>query len=84
MHDYLQILGVAHDAPAVVIRRANARRAARMHPDFRTGPDRPAADERFALRAGVRRPALLDVAIDFLDMTAIVDRMQASFFRAPR
>jgi hypothetical protein len=83
VHDYLHILGVAHDAPAVVIRRANARHGARMHPDFRTGTA-AAADERFVRRAGVRRPALLDIAIDFLDMTAIVDRMQASFFRTPR
>jgi len=70
VHDYFHILGVSDAAPAEEIRRASRRHSMRAHPDFRDGASpssAPAAD-------------LDDIAIDFVDMTAIVDRMQAAFF----
>jgi len=71
VHDFFEILGVSDDAPASEIRRACARRERRSHPDFRQGE--PGA-----------RPAppapRTDAAIDFVDMAAIVERMQGAFF----
>jgi hypothetical protein len=72
VHDFFQILGVSDAAPAHELRRALRRRPARSHPDFHHGAAAPLApDDR----------ALDDVAIDFIDMHPIVDRMQAAFFR---
>jgi hypothetical protein len=74
VHDYFHILGVSDGAPAEEIRRASRRHNERAHPDFRDGAGpaaTPAAD-------------LEDIAIDFVDMTAIVDRMQAAFFGPDR
>ena len=79
MHDYLDILGVAPDAPAGEIRRACARRTARWHPDF-TAIDASAISGPLASRfASARWP---DAAIDFIDMGVVVDRMQRGFFGA--
>lgn len=71
VHDFFEILGVSDDAPASEIRRACARRERRTHPDFRHGEPgaRPAPP---APRS--------DAAIDFVDMAAIVERMQGAFF----
>ena len=73
MHDYFHILGVSDAAPADEIRRAFRRRPDRSHPDFRDG-------SLDAGRVDAGRE-LADVAIDFVDVSAIVDRMQAAFFR---
>ena len=77
MHDYLDILGVADDAPAGEIRRACARRTSRWHPDF-TAIDGAAISGQPASRFASAR--LTDAAIDFIDMGVVVDRMQRGFF----
>jgi hypothetical protein len=77
VHDYFDILGLPVDAPASEVRRAVRRRAARSHPDFRrTAAGLPAISARsFAVR-----PPVADAAVDFVDMGAFVDRIQAAFF----
>ena len=81
MHDYFEIVGVSPDARPPDIRRACRRRAPASHPDFRH-------DEVAAGPADAERDAdaadLVDVAIDFVDMTAVVERMQAAFFGTTR
>ena len=79
MHDYFDILGLPTNAAASEIRRACARRARRSHPDFREASAPPASS---APTAPKDSPSF-DVAIDFLDMTVLVDRMQAAFFHSP-
>jgi len=73
VHDYFEILGVAPDAHALDIRRACARRASRAQPDFLEAGSHP-----------VPPLQLVDVAVDFLDTSDIVERMRAAFFRAAR
>ena len=85
MHDYFEILGVSPDARAGEIQRACRRHSAIAHPDFRdeTGATTRAAVD--AARGRDRAPVeLADVAIDFVDMTAVVDRMQIAFFATAR
>ncbi|HET9369732.1 MAG TPA: hypothetical protein VFO19_05770 [Vicinamibacterales bacterium] len=77
MHDYLDILGVAPDAPAGEIRRACARRTSRWHPDF-TASDGSSIASPYASRFASAR--LTDAAIDFIDMGVVVDRMRRAFF----
>ena len=74
MHDYFHILGVSDGTPADEIRRAARRHLERSHPDFRKPPDRRLLANR----------APDDVAIDFVDMAAIVERMQTAFFGPER
>lgn len=74
MHDYFHILGVSDGAPADEIRRASRRHLDRSHPDFRDRSD----------RASAVLPEPHDVAVDFVDMAAIVDRMQSVFFGPDR
>jgi hypothetical protein len=74
VHDYFHILGVSDGAPADEIRRAARRHLERSHPDFRNRPDRRVLT--------AREPD--DVAIDFVDMAAIVERMQTAFFGPER
>jgi len=84
VHDYFDILGVPRDARGGAIRRASARRAARLPPDFLDGGNLAGAA---ASRPAVTAPSLVDlqdVAIDFVDMTPIVDRMRAAFFDSDR
>jgi len=77
VHDYFDILGVSRDASAQEIRRACARRALKAPPDFDGDGRSPAP------LAADRRPfrEFADVAVDFVDMADIADRMQAAFFR---
>jgi hypothetical protein len=79
VHDYFAILGIAPGAPASVIRSAHSRRRAAVHPDFRASGDRPVRPRRgAAFRAG--RPA--DAAVNFIEMSALVDGMEAAFFHS--
>jgi hypothetical protein len=77
VHDLFDILGLPINALPSDIRRAYARRPRRVHPDFceagavttasipaRLSPDGPAGD----------------LAVDFLNVSSLVDRMQAAFF----
>jgi hypothetical protein len=78
VHDYFDIIGIPGGASAREIRRACARRTGAGHPDFRVG--RLAAGPPASTTATVVLPEATDVAIDFVDMTPIVARMQAAFF----
>jgi curved DNA-binding protein CbpA len=75
MRDYFDLLGVPPDACAQDIRRAARRRATPSHPDVTDdgGPLPAPADL-------VDRRELADLAIDFVEIGPIVDRMQTAFF----
>jgi len=85
VHDYFEILGVSPDARAQEIQRACRRRSGTAHPDFRDEAD---GTTRAAVEAALGRDRapveLADVAIDFVDMAAVVDRMQIAFFGTSR
>ena len=86
MHDYFEILGVSPDARAREIQLACRRRAPVAHPDFCVETD-PAASR--VLRdtpsdRGHTEAELVDVAVDFVDMAAVVTRMQMAFFGTSR
>ena len=83
MHDYFEILGLSPGAPAVVVRRASARRGAAVHPDFRSAEDRAAAPAGIAA-AGRDSRSPADAAVDFIDMSALVGRIEAAFFGTRR
>ena len=80
MHDYFEILGVSPDARAREIRQAGRRRAAAPHPDFCHEPE--AGPRATGEPAGefAPPPELADAAIDFVDMAAVVARIQLAFF----
>jgi hypothetical protein len=87
VHDYFEILGVSRDACASDIRRA-CRHSRPSHPDFRDSefarPTAVAAPRFTAGDAGAfRSPAAADAAIDFIDVTCLIDRMRDAFFRDP-
>jgi hypothetical protein len=79
VHDLFDILGVSPDARASDIRRACQRHTPVLHPDFDAGAERASLEARPAPRL-----ADGDVAVDFVDMSAFVDRMQAAFFGPAR
>lgn len=79
MHDLFDILGVSPDARASEIRRACQRHTPVLHPDFDAGPDAAPVEPRQAPRLPTD-----DVAVDFVDMSTFVDRMQAAFFGSTR
>ena len=75
MHDFFDIVGLSRSAPPIEVRRVCARVVRRAHPDFR--------HERGAVGSDVQPPTVAvrrDVAVDFVDMSAVIDRIQASFF----
>lgn len=79
MHDLFDIVGLSRSAPPVEARRVFARAIRRAHPDFRRGgAPVPTSDGSFD-GPGVR-PARRDAAVDFVDMSVMIDRMQAAFF----
>ena len=83
MHDYFEIVGVSPGARAREIRQAGRRRATAPHPDFCHDADAPPrAGGEPAAEADPASAELKDAAIDFVDMTAVVARMQAAFFGA--
>lgn len=80
MYDYLDILGVPPDAGAALIRRAESRRTARRHPDLDVNDDdRPPGSAMSRVRPP-STPDPADAALDFLDMTLLVPRIQDAFF----
>ena len=70
MHDFFDILGVSHDARAAEIRRACQGRVSTAHPDVAGGTSLIPVED------------LADAAVDFGNMTSIVERMRAAFFAA--
>lgn len=80
MHDFFDIVGLSRSAPPVEVRRACARLIRRTHPDFgHPGAETrlPAPEASLVIASPVRR----DVAVDFLEMATVLDRMQSAFFR---
>jgi len=81
VYDYFEILGVPADAGMPAIRRAESRRSAGRHPDFSQSADTTRAPGAAVTR---RHPPLtpdrLDVAVDFVNMTALAPRMREAFF----
>ena len=79
MHDFFDVLGLPSNAPVGEVRRVCARRLRRSHPDFRpeTGDGRPAV-----LASPAEMDSLLprDLAVDFVDVTTLLDRIEAAFF----
>jgi hypothetical protein len=79
--DQPDLLGNSGVARASRLQRAYRRRAAAFQPDA-------GASRRSVTSADPPRPAEArcpaDVAIDFVEMTDIVARMQAAFFADPR
>ena len=78
MHDLFDVLGLPRNAPVGEIRRVCARRSRRPHPDFRspgaecaTSPFRPAAGDP---------PMPTDLAVDFVDIASLLDRIELAFF----
>jgi hypothetical protein len=81
VHDLFDIVGLSRSAPPVEVRRACARAVRRLHPDFGSPGDReriPRADQPPMAGAVVHR----DVAVDFVEMTSVLDRMQRAFFHS--
>ena len=78
MHDFFDILGLPTDAAPSEVRRACARRSRRTHPDF----VEPGALTARGASPGTasRDPVSGDVAIDFIDVRSLVDRMETAFF----
>jgi hypothetical protein len=81
VHDFFDIVGLSRSAPPVEVRRVCARLIRRAHPDFdhRRGPlAAPETATSNVFSTSGRR----DVAVDFVNMAALLDGMQASFFRS--
>ena len=79
MHDLFDVLGLPSNAPIGEIRRVCAQRVRRLHPDFRLTAQIPGGGE------GQPPPHALphDIAVDFVDVASLVDRIETSFFRDP-
>jgi hypothetical protein len=77
VHDFFAIVGLSPTARPVEVRRVCARLTRRAHPDFAG----VVAVSRSPEPDVVRRRAHLDVAVDFVEISGLLDRMQASFFR---
>ena len=80
MHDFFDIVGLSRSAPPVEVRRAFARLIRRTHPDFRHpgGAADPGVERLTIAGSPVRR----DVAVDFVEMAMVLDRIQSAFFRS--
>jgi len=77
VHDFFDVIGLPQNAPLGEVRRC-ARRPRRHHPDFRLTPDEappPPADHP-SLASRVPR----DVAVDFIDVGSLLDRIESHFF----
>jgi hypothetical protein len=76
VHDLFDILGLPSSAPPLEVRRVCARRVRRSHPDFQVAGVPPPPEG-----ASDPAPPVRDVAVDFLEVHALLDRVQAAFFR---
>jgi len=76
VHDRFEILGLPSNARAHDVRRAWARRPRRTHPDFFDPAQTPLASPLTVYAAGTAD----DAAVDFIHMSALLDRVQAAFF----
>lgn len=74
MRDLFDILGLPTNALGSDVRRACARRPRSVHPDFHD------AGVRLAGQGGAGDAIREDLAIDFIDITPLVGRIQLSFF----
>lgn len=79
MHDLFDIVGLSRSAAPVEVRRVCARAVRRLHPDFGPafGRRHIGRDDGPALTAAEARR---EVAVDFVDMATVLDRIQRSFF----
>lgn len=77
MHDFFDILGLPSSAPPMEVRRVCARRVRRSHPDFHLGGGTPASPDV----TPEATPSSLEVAVDFVEIGALLDRVQAAFLR---
>jgi hypothetical protein len=80
VHDFFDILGVPDSAPPMEVRRVCAGRVRRSHPDFQAGLGAAPSPD---VSAETALPPQ-EVAVDFVDMSALLDRVQAAFFRDTR
>lgn len=53
----------------------------RWHPELDAADPKPAPFERAEVQRSHGAPAVRDIAIDFVDLKAVVDRIHAAFFR---
>ncbi len=81
MHDFFDVLGLPRNAPAGEIRRVCARRARRSHPDFRATTEGPSCPPRFERASWALER---DVAVDFVDIRSLFDRIESAFFTSGR
>jgi hypothetical protein len=72
VRDYFDLLGLSITARATEIRRRTALHPRRWHPDFAVGSADKPVERVEAFRT--------DAAVDFVSMSAFVDRMQRAFF----
>ena len=77
MHDVFEILGLPMNALPSDIRRAYARRPRRLHPDFCEAGSSPRRTPISPLPADVPDG---DIAVDFSNVSAFIDRIQTAFF----
>ena len=78
MHDLFDVLGLPRNAPLGEIRRVCARRSRRSHPDFR--PPHPEGGLLTASRPAGDSTMPHDIAVDFVDVTSLLDRIELAFF----
>lgn len=81
MHDFFDVIGLPENAPLGEIRRS-VRRPRRHHPDFRLTPPDPAprSIDEWVPDGRVAR----EVAVDFVDVGTLLDRIEARFFGRDR
>lgn len=82
MHDFFDIVGLSRSAGPLDVRRVCARVVRRAHPDFQR--EGPGGRVPVAMPDSLTPSARRDAAVDFVDMSAVIDSIQASFFSNDR
>jgi hypothetical protein len=80
VHDFFDVLGLPSNAPVSEIRRVCARRLRRSHPDFRVDCHPTATGAVGHGGTTVHEVVPHDIAVDFVDMTSLIERIETSFF----